>query len=173
MKPDLCFLHGLDSSPHGTKARLLRQHYPEIWIPDLPPDIYLRMEILEKEFPGPMTVIGSSLGGLSAVMYAMRHPEMVRGMVLMAPALGVREDLIFSPDDRRKLGTLFFPEGIPAVVIAGLKDTLIPLSSIAEAIKRSPDPERISLRVMDDDHNLHGSLDRMLEAVAEVLSLSR
>ena len=43
---NLCFLHGLDSSPQGTKASLLRAYDPSCLIPNLPPDINERLKIL-------------------------------------------------------------------------------------------------------------------------------
>ena len=66
----LCFLHGLDSSPYGTKARLLRSEYPHCLIPALPKDIHERLQILEKEIQTPLLTVGSSLGGLTALMFA-------------------------------------------------------------------------------------------------------
>ncbi len=89
---EICFLHGLDSSPHGTKGRLLRRHYPRAVMPVLPPGLWDRLETTERALAkgGPYLIVGTSLGGLTALQYAMRHPEKVRGLLLLAPAVGAR-----------------------------------------------------------------------------------
>jgi pimeloyl-ACP methyl ester carboxylesterase len=170
MRRRLCFLHGLDSSPNGTKASVLKRHYPDCLVPSLPPDIHLRVEIVEKAVQEPMIFTGSSLGGLTAIMYAMRHPEMVNGMVLLAPAVGTRDKSksILGDKDEGLLDSLYIPGGFPTVVIAALRDALIPVSAIRALIHRSPKPERIQLHEVYDDHDLHQSLDLMLKLIYHV-----
>jgi pimeloyl-ACP methyl ester carboxylesterase len=97
----LCFLHGLDSSPQGTKASLLRAYDPRCLIPNLPPDINERLKVLEHGLRAPAPLVGSSLGGLTALMYAMSHPEMVHGLVLLAPAVGIRIEDLFTEEHKR------------------------------------------------------------------------
>lgn len=155
---NLCFLHGLDSSPLGTKSRLIQKNYPGCLIPALPPDIDQRLYIVENIINAPLMVCGSSLGGLTALMYAERHPEMVKAMVLMAPAVGCTDTSLFSEAQNRMLSSVAIPAGIPTVVIAGQNDELIPLQAIENMIQRSPEPQNIHLQVADDDHNLHRSL---------------
>ena len=165
----LCFFHGLDSSPMGTKSRLLRQHYPDCWIPELPPDIYRRVDIVEAGMEGPMVITGSSLGGLTAIMYAMRHPEMVKGLVLFAPAVGSKDGIsIVADEEKGLLNSLYIPKNIPTAIIAGIRDELIPVSAIRNLIQRSPEPEKIILHEVDDDHMLHQSLDLIIETIKEV-----
>lgn len=57
--------------------------------------------------PGPCVVVGSSMGGYIALLLARRlRPGQVRGLVLIAPAWDMTEQLMwaqFSPDDRRTL----------------------------------------------------------------------
>jgi pimeloyl-ACP methyl ester carboxylesterase len=168
----LCFLHGLDSSPQGTKARLLKQHYPDCLIPELPPDIYVRVALVEKKVAEPMVFTGSSLGGLTAVMYAMRHPAMVKGMILLAPAVGSRDKSILADSVDGLLESLYIPETIPTAVIAGIKDELIPISSIRTLVRRSPQPEQIRVHEVFDDHSLHKSLDLMLETIDQIRKLA-
>ena len=164
----LCFLHGLDSSPQGTKARLLKQHYPDCLIPELPPDIYARVQILERKVTEPMIFTGSSLGGLTGIMYAMQHPLMVKGMILLAPAVGSRDKSVLADKQTGFLGSLYIPETIPTAVLAGVKDELIPISAIRALVKRSPQPEQIQLHEVNDDHMLHNSLDLMLELIIQI-----
>ena len=166
----LCFFHGLDSSPMGTKSRLFRKHYPRCWIPELPPDIYRRLDIVEADIEKPMVITGSSLGGLTAIMYAMKHPEMVRGLVLFAPAVGSKDGVsIMADKEKGLLDTLYIPEDIPTEIIAGIRDEVIPLSAIRNLVQRSPVPDKIVLHELDDDHNLHQSLDLIIEVISRML----
>jgi len=164
----LCFLHGLDSSPRGTKARLLKTHYPDCLIPSLPPDIHERVRIVKQALAEPAVVIGSSLGGLTALMLAMVHPDLMDALLLLAPAVGCCDESIFSKEQKRMLETLYLPASIPTVIIAGIRDEVIPLASIRALVQRSPDPERIQLHEVDDDHNLHQSLELMLESIVQI-----
>jgi len=161
----LCFLHGLDSSPQGTKAALIRKYYPQCLIPSLPPDIDERVRIVERKIRKNSIVVGSSLGGLTALMVAIRHPELTRALLLLAPAVGFRDESLFTPDQNQMLATLHVPAGIPTVIVAGTGDDVIPLSSIRALVRRSPDPEQIRLHEVDDDHNLHRSLGLMLDSI--------
>jgi pimeloyl-ACP methyl ester carboxylesterase len=164
----LCFLHGLDSSPEGTKASLLKKHEESIWIPVLPPGVFDRLRLLEQEAHEPVLLMGSSMGGLTALMYAMAHPEMVEGMVLMAPAVQSRQNGIFTDEEKAFLGSVYIPAGIPTIVIAGKQDVVVPLSAIRRVIERSPDNAAITLHEVDDDHDLHRSLNLMWKAVSDI-----
>jgi pimeloyl-ACP methyl ester carboxylesterase len=161
----LCFLHGLDSSPQGTKASFLKAYDPSCLIPNLPPDINERLTVVEHGLSEPMLMIGSSLGGLTAIMFAMRHPEMVHGLILLAPAAGTKIEAFFTEEHKRIMSSVYIPEGISTQLIVGLRDEVIPLSSIRELIERSPDPGNIQLLEVDDDHDLHKSLNLMLQAI--------
>ncbi len=167
----LCFLHGLDSSPQGTKASLLRAYDPSCLIPNLPPDVNERLKVLKHELRAPVLLVGSSLGGLTALMYAMSHPEMVHGLVLLAPAVGIKIEDLFTEEHNRIMSSVYIPQGIPTKLIVGLRDEVIPLSSIRAMIERSPDPANIQLLEVDDDHDLHKSLDLILQAIGQIKAL--
>lgn len=164
----LVFLHGLDSSPQGTKARLLRKKYPHCLIPSLQPDINGRIATTEKELRESALIVGSSLGGLTAVMFAMKHPQRVKALVLLAPAVGCSDESLFLAEQKSVLDSLYVPEGIPTTIIAGLRDNVIPLPAIHALIERSPDPAYITLHVVDDGHDLHQSLDLMIDAIDQI-----
>ena len=164
----LCFLHGLDSSPQGTKASLLRAYDPRCFIPNLPPDINERLKVLKHGLRAPVLLVGSSLGGLTALMYALRYSEMVHGLVLLAPAVGTKVGGLFTGEQERIMSSVYIPRGIPTVVIAGFRDEVIPLSSIRAMIERSPDPANVQLLEVDDDHDLYKSLDLMLQAIERI-----
>ena len=42
---------------------------------------------LEQEVPGPVVLLGSSMGGAISILHAAEHPERVRGLALIGPAL--------------------------------------------------------------------------------------
>lgn len=169
----LCFLHGLDSSPQGTKARLIRNKYPNCLIPALPPDLTQRLRILEREITQPVWMVGSSLGGLTALMFADRFPGLVRAMVLTAPAVGCTDRCLFDRMQEAVMASVYIPAGIPAIILAGRRDDLIPLDAIRSMIRRSPPSELVRLIVVDDGHDLHGSLDLMLQLIEEIQSFAR
>ena len=46
------FLHGLDSSTQGTKARWFRQHFPQVRMHDYTGDLNQRLAQLEEQVQG-------------------------------------------------------------------------------------------------------------------------
>lgn len=169
---EICFLHGLDSSPHGTKGRLLRRHYPRAVMPVLPPGLWDRLETTERALAkgGPYLIVGTSLGGLTALQYAMRHPEKVRGLLLLAPAVGARGGTgLFSEAERAQMESAFVPRGVRAVIILGKRDEVVPPEAVRAMVACSPGREGIEILEVDDDHDLHASLHLMLEAVKGLL----
>jgi pimeloyl-ACP methyl ester carboxylesterase len=90
------YLHGFASSPASRKATFFRQHLEEIGVEiETPPldegnferltisgQLALCERLLHNE---PAVLIGSSLGGYVAALYAARHPE-VEAVILLAPA---------------------------------------------------------------------------------------
>src|SRR2546426_568478 len=90
------YLHGFASGPGSSKARYLserlRQAGAEIEIPDLAAGdfehlaITGQLAVIDRAAGGrPVSLIGSSMGGYLAALYAARHPEVER-VVLLAPA---------------------------------------------------------------------------------------
>src|ERR1700679_1687072 len=93
----ILYLHGFASSPASSKARFFGDRLTRagfaVEIPDLAPDfehltITGQLQIIaQPPASEPVTLIGSSMGGYLAALYAARHPEVYR-VVLMAPAFG-------------------------------------------------------------------------------------
>src|SRR5262245_8030594 len=90
------YLHGFASGPSSSKARFFRDRFAELGIglevPVLAEGAFERLTIsgqlavLEQTTGGdPVSLIGSSMGGYLAALYAARHPE-VEKLVLLAPA---------------------------------------------------------------------------------------
>ncbi|MBZ5727791.1 MAG: alpha/beta fold hydrolase [Acidobacteriia bacterium] len=91
------YLHGFASGPSSTKARYFRERLEaagaRVEVPDLAGDfehltITGQLAVVEDALAGaPAALLGSSMGGYVAALYAARHPEVPR-VVLMAPAFG-------------------------------------------------------------------------------------
>jgi pimeloyl-ACP methyl ester carboxylesterase len=90
------YLHGFASSAASRKARFftdkLKAHGIHLESLDLAPDfqnatITSQLAVIDKAAQGDQVVlIGSSLGGYLAALYAAKHQEIVNRMVLLAPA---------------------------------------------------------------------------------------
>ncbi|MGK7953305.1 MAG: YqiA/YcfP family alpha/beta fold hydrolase [Xenococcaceae cyanobacterium] len=95
------YLHGFASSPQSQKAQYLRDRFAEININldiiDLNAGNFSaltltrQIEQTKSAFPAdnsPVTIIGSSFGGLTAAWLAEKYPSRVKNLILLAPAFG-------------------------------------------------------------------------------------
>ena len=154
----------------GTKSQFIKRHYPDCLIPELSPDIHARKRVIEEIVNKSTCIIGSSLGGLSALLYAMSFPEKVEGMILIAPAVGFFDETVFSDDDKALIRKTYIPKGIPCTVMIGKRDNVIPEADIEAMISRSPDQSIIKVIKQDDDHTLNQSLDLLLTEIQEMMA---
>jgi pimeloyl-ACP methyl ester carboxylesterase len=94
------YLHGFASRPRSHKAMDLRDRFTQLGIPIVVPDLnqgdfthltltrqLQQVEALLPPDSTPVTVIGSSFGGLTAAWLGQRHHQIQR-LVLLAPAFG-------------------------------------------------------------------------------------
>jgi len=93
------YLHGFASSPNGNKAKYILERFAQnqikLEIPDLNCNDFYRLTITRQlkqvaailEHKKDVTIIGSSLGGLTAVHIAEKFFQ-VKRLVLLAPAFG-------------------------------------------------------------------------------------
>lgn len=92
------YLHGFASSPQSQKAQYLRDRFDaaglNLVLPDLNQDDFFHLTLtrqiqqVQALLPAdgsPVTVIGSSFGGLTAAWLGDRHPQ-IQQLVLLAPA---------------------------------------------------------------------------------------
>jgi pimeloyl-ACP methyl ester carboxylesterase len=140
------FLHGLDSSIQGTKARWFRDHFPRVRMHNYDGELHQRLKQLEEQVRGmdQLILVGSSFGGLMATCFAIDHPQRCRRLVLLAPALNFGE---YRPPDVKV--------DVPTLLVMGRHDTVCPPYLVrpkAEATFSSLD-----IRIEDDDHMLHTS----------------
>lgn len=156
------FCHGLEGSPQGRKARALQAAGLDVVAPDFSGmDLAARVAALLPELAARdgCVLVGSSYGGLAALCGAVLHARAggrVRGLVLCAPALIVREP----PAD-----VLDLTPPCPTILIHGRRDELIPVAAIEAYAAAHPD---VRLELVDDAHVLAGSLDRIVAAAREL-----
>ncbi len=140
------FLHGLDSSIQGTKARWFRQHFPQVRMQDYDGELSQRLSQLEAQVSGmdQLILVGSSFGGLMATCFALHHPKRCRRLVLLAPALNFGG---YQPPAEKII--------VPTLLVMGRHDTVCPPDLVlpqAEATFST-----LEVRIEDDDHMLHAS----------------
>src|SRR6202030_3969199 len=88
----ILYLHGFASGPASKKAAFFADRLPALEVPDLAASdfehlaITAQLRVIEEAAAGePVSLIGSSMGGYLAALYASRHREVSR-VVLLAPA---------------------------------------------------------------------------------------
>lgn len=138
------FIHGQESSSRGTKGALFRNLFPEMIIPDFVGDVPTRMSKLNEILADKedIVMIGSSLGGLMAALYAFQNQDTIKKLILLAPALNLPE---FSPYLSERLT-------LPVYIFHGKADELIPpqlIHTIAQKVFAN-----LTFTMVDDDHRL-------------------
>ena len=147
----ILYIHGSDSSSQTYKATLLQEIFPGMLIPDFIGSLPERMAQLETILgvETGWTLVGSSLGGLMAALFAMNHPDQVRKLVLLAPALTL-------PGFTKSLSAQI---SIPTVIVQGTHDEFIPIEptrKLAEKIFT-----QLTYIPVDDNHRLHKTAEEL------------
>lgn len=156
------FIHGKESSPQGTKGRVLADafvsHGEQMNTADFPGSVALQAEAIERFRPD--VVVGSSYGG--AVLCALLRARKYEGpTLLLAPAA-----LKLDPGAR-------IPAGVPTVIVHGLHDDVVPIED-SRALARTGTPGAVVLHEVHDDHRLTRTVasGRLVELVHETYALS-
>jgi len=151
---NIIFIHGLESTGKGYKARLLKDIFPNIHTPtftESTPDIlmYDLLEIRMSELNSILNtkkkwvIIGSSFGGLMATLFTLNVPYKVIKLVLLAPFLV----------SRKLKPTLYNPVNIPVIVYHGRNDRIVPYKQAQERATKFF--SNLEYHIVDDDHTLH------------------
>lgn len=150
------FIHGLEGSPQGSKARLLAEHFeattPAMDTGDFEACVALQAEALASFRPD--VLVGSSFGG--AVAVALLGRGLWRGPTLLLAQAALRTQ----PDAR-------LPEGVHVWLVHGRRDALVDPEE-SRRLARTGSPERVRLIEVDDDHPLRATV-----ASGELLRLVR
>jgi len=193
------YLHGFASSPSSRKARFFGDRFRELGIgleiPDLAEGDFrnltltAQLKLIERVCRSePVSLIGSSMGGYLAALYAARHPE-VKKLVLLAPAFSFGSrwpQMLGEPamEQWKRTNTLevfHYSEGRvvelgyqlmedarryeaypdfkqPVLIFQGRNDTVVP-PEYAERFAGGH--SNATLRLVDSDHDLVNVLDDM------------
>lgn len=135
------YVHGLDSSGLAKKAQFIRTQVPELLSPDFQGPLEERMSALTARLGQDRWVlVGSSLGGLMATLWASAHPGQVERLILLAPALHYS----FAPPAT--------PLTFPTLLWLGKRDEIIPLQPVLQIARQSF--ADLVCHLVDDDHRL-------------------
>ena len=154
------FVHGLEGSPQGAKARLFAEHFeartPAMNTRDFESCVEVHAGVL-KDFQ-PEVLVGSSFGG--AVVVELLARGLWRGPTLLLAQAALRRD----PD-------VGLPGGVPVWLVHGLRDDIVDPDE-SRRLARTGSPELVRLIEVDDDHGLHGLVESgelvaMLRELAE------
>jgi uncharacterized protein len=201
----IIYLHGFASTPLSTKAQFFKTRFAghPFEIPQLDGGDFEKLTvtgqlaILDAAIHGERVILmGSSLGGYLAALYASRHANVER-MVLLAPALafpkrwrnrftqaemeewregGIRNFYHFGYKEERPLGYRFVEDALqyedqpdfrqPALIFHGLRDDVVPASVSSDF---AASHSNVELRLVDSGHELTDVLDPMWEETARFL----
>jgi uncharacterized protein len=202
------YLHGFASSPGSGKAQFFRRRLEErgieVRIPQLDEGdfqgltITKQLGVIDRAVEGRSVVLmGSSLGGYLAALYASTHPRVER-LVLLAPAFRFpsrwRERLAsdlerweregslpffhYAHQAERPLGYQFvadspqYPDepsfSQPALILHGIRDPVVPSEISSAYASRHPN---VTLRLFDSGHELTDVLEPMWEETARFLGV--
>lgn len=205
----IVYLHGFASSPNSGKAQFFRRKFAERRVPmEIPRldegnfenlTISGQLKVIERAVAAkPAILMGSSLGGYLAALYAARHPE-IEHLVLLAPAFQFprRWRERYSPDQledwKRGGSTPVFHYGAgrelrlgyqfvedsgqyedepvfsqPTLIIHGLHDPIVPSAISAAYAQVHPN---VKLMLMESGHELTDVLDPMWAQISNFLSV--
>lgn len=203
----IVYLHGFASSPESSKARFFAERFAELGVPFTAPrldegnfrglTITGQLKVVEKAVAGgPVVLMGSSLGGYVAALYAARHPK-IDSLVLLAPAFQfpTRWRARYSAEELKQWklrGTIpFFHYGFkeerelsyqivedavqyedepafqqPALVLHGRRDEVVP--PIVSKVFAEGHPN-VTLRLVDSGHELTDVLEELWMETATFL----
>jgi pimeloyl-ACP methyl ester carboxylesterase len=203
---NLIYLHGFASGPQSSKAQFFRRRFEELGIAMQIPDlsecnfegltISGQLRVIERVAVGEdVFLIGSSMGGYLAALYAARRPE-VKKLVLLAPAFGFARRWpamlgaekvsewrrtgwlpVYHYGDKveRRVGYDLLEDAgkyedypdisQPALVFHGRRDNVVPVEYSEEFAARHP---QVRLRVMESGHELIDVLEEMWAEIVKV-----
>jgi pimeloyl-ACP methyl ester carboxylesterase len=207
----IVYLHGFASSPQSSKARFFAARFAEWGVPVEIPEldegdftgltITRQLAVIERTVASrPAVLMGSSLGGYLAALFAARHP-LIEKLVLMAPAFqfpgrwrerypaeematwkrdGVYPIFHYGCGRELPLGYQFVEDSLryegepefsqPTLIFHGVRDPVVPA-----AVSQSYAAHRrnVTLQLLDSAHELTDVLEEMWREIRWFLDLSQ
>lgn len=206
--PPILYLHGFASGPASTKATYFRRYLEAagatVEIPDLAAGDFAhltlsgQLDVIARAAAGrPVSLIGSSMGGYLAALFAARHPEVER-VALLAPAFGfarrwrthLRDDAMARWRATGQLEVFHYGQnravqlayGLmddadryedypvvrqPTLIFHGAHDDVVPPRYSEEFVR---DRANARIEILDSGHELTDMLDYMAPRVLEFLA---
>jgi uncharacterized protein len=205
----IVYLHGFASTPLSTKAQFFKRHFAgaDFEIPQLDQGnfetltVSSQLQVVDRAVHGdPVVLMGSSLGGYLAALYASRHANVER-LVLLAPAFefparwrqrfsdgeleewqrtGARNFYHYGYKSDRPLGYRLVQDSVqyedapdfsqPALIFHGLRDDVVP----AEVSRRyAASHPNVELKLVDSGHELTDVLDPIWNQTAMFLQFQK
>jgi predicted alpha/beta hydrolase family esterase len=149
----IIYLHGSESTSKSGKARQFAELFPGMVTPDFTGSFEERMKQLNQILGRRKNwiIIGSSFGGLMGTVFTCKHPDQVRKLILLAPAL---------LPDQFALYLDLEPVSVPTVVVHGRDDDIVPLEPSRELAEKFF--SNLTYHIVNDGHRLQkafGELD--------------
>jgi hypothetical protein len=210
MPDPLVYLHGFGSGPSSKKARFFAAQAArlglEFTVPDLAEGDFERLTItrqlavVERTAAGRrVSLIGSSLGGYLAALYAARHTAGVGRVVLLAPAFGFARQwparlgaermeawrragwmsvYHYGLERSLPLGFQLIEDGLRYEDFPDLRQPVLLIQGTRDDVV-TPDWSRqyasarpnVELELVDSDHELAGVLDWLWDRIRRFLQL--
>ncbi|MGD1094863.1 MAG: YqiA/YcfP family alpha/beta fold hydrolase [Bryobacteraceae bacterium] len=205
------YLHGFASSPRSNKATFFQRRFAEhgvsLDVPQLDEGnfealtITRQMKVIDRAVgTGPAILIGSSLGGYLAALYAAHHSNIER-VILMAPAFqfpkrwrerfpaeelalwkreGSRKFYHYSFQEERPLGYGFVEDADryedepdfkqPGLILHGTADPVVPVDVSCQFAASHPN---VTLRLFEAGHELTDVLEQLWVETAMFLGFQK
>ena len=191
------YLHGFASTPQSTKSQFFCRQFAGLGIPCLIPQLDRgsfrdltvtgQLQVIDEAVRGEaVTLLGSSLGGYLAALYAAKHAN-VQKLVLLAPAFqfpsrwrsrfspaefdawrrtGARDFFHYGYKSDRPLGYQFVEDAFnyaeepaftqPALILHGVRDEVVPVEVSEKFAEAHPN---VRLKIVPSDHELTDVLE--------------
>lgn len=171
----ILYLYGFASGPQSNKAQFLKRKFASVdisfdiydYIPDrdsftnMKPSILIKNlhSYIEMNYSGEKNLVlfGSSFGGLITTWYTYLHPDKIKKMILMAPALGFSAQRILK---MLEIPPSLWKEQEYVSIFHYRYNQAIPLAySFYKDLLDNPPPDIKKLRILVPMLILHGKFD--------------
>ncbi len=206
----IVYLHGFASGPQSSKAQFFRARFEERGVPFEIPQldegnfetltVSGQLAVIDRAVHGePVTLMGSSLGGYLAALYASRHAN-IEKLVLLAPAFQFpsRWRKRYGPDleewrrtgsksfyhygfkSDRPLSYRFVEDAVqyedepdvtqPVLILHGTRDEVVPPEVSLEFARRHPNA---TVQLLESGHELTDVLETLWNETSQFLGFQK